>query len=123
MYRRALSWLSVALLALATNFAGAREARLLADIGLDDLPPQALVTLQQIDRGGPFPYRRDGMVFQNREQRLPEQENGYYREYTVPTPNASDRGARRIIVGGQPPSVFYYTDNHYRSFFRIRRDP
>jgi guanyl-specific ribonuclease Sa len=80
------------------------------------LPPEAVSTLQAIERGGPFPYDRDGTVFQNRERRLPEQPRGYYREYTVPTPGSRDRGARRIVTGGQPPEVYYYTDDHYRTF-------
>jgi guanyl-specific ribonuclease Sa len=80
------------------------------------LPPEAVSTLQAIERGGPFPYDRDGTVFQNRERRLPEQPRGYYREYTVVTPGSRDRGARRIVAGGQPPEVYYYTDDHYRTF-------
>ncbi len=82
----------------------------------DDLPAEARETLELIARGGPFPYRKDGSVFQNREQNLPAAPRGYYREYTVPTPGAADRGARRIVTGGTPPSVWYYTDDHYRSF-------
>ena len=45
--------------------------------------------------------------------------NGYYREYTVPTPGAKDRGARRIVCGGEKPSTpdrCYYTADHYLSF-------
>jgi guanyl-specific ribonuclease Sa len=83
------------------------------------LPPEAVATLQAIERGGPFAYDRDGTVFQNRERRLPAQSRGYYREYTVATPGSRDRGARRIITGGQPPEVYYYTDDHYRSFRRV----
>jgi ribonuclease T1 len=82
----------------------------------DGLPPEAAATLQLIERGGPFPHRQDGTVFQNRERLLPQKPQGYYREYTVPTPGARDRGARRIVTGGDPPEVFYYTDDHYRSF-------
>lgn len=85
------------------------------------LPDEARATLKLIDAGGPFPYRRDGIVFQNRERRLPEQDRGFYREYTVPTPGSADRGARRIIAGGKPPAVFYYTADHYKSFQRIQR--
>ena len=85
------------------------------------LPEEARATLRLIDAGGPFPYHRDGIVFQNRERRLPEQPNGYYREYTVPTPGSKDRGARRIVAGGKPPLVFYYTTDHYKSFRRIER--
>jgi guanyl-specific ribonuclease Sa len=87
------------------------------------LPREALETLALIERGGPFPYRKDGTVFQNRERLLPVQPRGYYREYTVPTPGARDRGARRIVTGGDPPQVFYYTADHYRSFRRIRPGP
>ena len=84
------------------------------------LPPEAVATLELIERGGPYPYERDGTVFQNRERRLPEQPRGYYREYTVPTPGSRDRGARRIVTGGDPPEVFYYTDDHYRSFREVQ---
>ena len=82
-----------------------------------------LSTLQLIKASGPFPYDRDGSRFQNREGRLPAQPPGYYREYTVRTPGSSDRGARRIVSGGDPPVEFYYTDDHYRSFRRIEVPP
>jgi guanyl-specific ribonuclease Sa len=85
------------------------------------LPEEARTTLKLIDAGGPFPYRRDGIIFENRERRLPEHARGYYREYTVPTPGSKDRGARRIITGDKPPLVFYYTADHYKSFRRIQR--
>ena len=83
------------------------------------LPAEAIETLRAIERGGPFPYDRDGTVFQNREGRLPPMARGYYREYTVRTPGSRDRGARRIVAGGRPPEVFYYTDDHYRTFRRV----
>jgi guanyl-specific ribonuclease Sa len=84
------------------------------------LPAEAQHTLRLIEAGGPFPYDRDGATFQNREGRLPAQPAGYYREYTVLTPGSPDRGARRIVSGGNPPIEFYYTDDHYRSFRRIK---
>lgn len=87
------------------------------------LPREAADTLALIQRGGPFPYRKDGIVFQNRERRLPAMPRGYYREYTVPTPGSRDRGARRIVTGGNPPDVYYYTADHYRSFRRIEPRP
>jgi len=83
------------------------------------LPREVSATLELIQRGGPFPYRKDGTVFRNREQQLPLKPSGYYREYTVPTPGARDRGARRIVTGGDPAEVFYYSADHYRSFRRI----
>jgi guanyl-specific ribonuclease Sa len=83
------------------------------------LPVEAHAVLQRIAGGGPYPFRQDGSAFQNREHRLPPQPRGYYREYTVATPGASDRGARRIITGGEPPREYWYTDDHYRSFRRF----
>ena len=80
------------------------------------LPREAHATLELIERGGPFPHRQDGSVFGNREGRLPSKPRGYYREYTVDTPGLGHRGARRIVTGGQPPAVYYYTDDHYDSF-------
>jgi len=93
-------------------------AQVLPVVQVDDLPQEARETLALIKQGGPFPYKRDGVVFGNRERRLPAQPSGYYREYTVPTPGARDRGARRIIAG--TPGEFYYTDDHYNTFRRIR---
>lgn len=89
-----------------------------AVIRVEELPREARETLALIRQGGPFPYRKDGIVFGNRERRLPVQSNGYYREYTVPTPGARDRGARRIIAGGS--GEYYYTGDHYNTFRRIR---
>lgn len=80
------------------------------------LPAEARQTIALIQRGGPFPHRQDGSTFGNREQRLPPRDRGYYREYTVDTPGARNRGARRIVTGGDPAQAWYYTDDHYESF-------
>lgn len=101
----------------ATARAPLSEPRI-AEIAATALPAEARLTLALIQRGGPFPFRRDGSAFQNRERRLPERPYGYYREFTVPTPGARDRGARRIISGS--PGEYYFTPDHYRSFRRIR---
>jgi ribonuclease T1 len=88
-------------------------------VALAELPPEARHTRRLIDQGGPFPYRKDGTTFFNRERLLPAKPRGYYREYTVRTPGASNRGARRIVCGGQEPtkpSNCYYTADHYASF-------
>ncbi|MGO2213930.1 ribonuclease domain-containing protein [Psychrobacter alimentarius] len=78
-------------------------------------------TLTLIQQGGPFPYlQKDGTTFYNREGKLPAQSQGYYREYTVPTPGLSHRGARRIVTGGNPPTVYYLTVDHYESFRRLQ---
>jgi guanyl-specific ribonuclease Sa len=87
------------------------------------LPPEAHAVLDRIARGGPFEHRQDGGVFQNRERLLPAQPRGYYHEYTVETPGSPDRGARRIITGGEPPHEYWYTDDHYRSFQRLEVSP
>jgi ribonuclease T1 len=93
-----------------------------ADVRISDLPLEARETLALIKAGGPFPYQRDGAVFGNREGLLPKRSRGYYREYTVKTPAARDRGARRIVAGGCGEYAcveYFYTDDHYRSFRRI----
>ena len=93
-----------------------------ARISFDAFPAEERGAIERalalIDAGGPFPYRQDGTVFSNREHLLPAKARGYYREYTVPTPGSPDRGARRIVtgLGGEA----YYTDDHYRSFWRLR---
>ena len=87
-------------------------------IAVAALPREAQRTLQAIKRGGPYAFERDGVVFGNYERRLPPRQRGYYREYTVPTPGVRNRGARRIIAGMH--AEYYYSDDHYRSFQRIR---
>lgn len=87
--------------------------------GRSTLPPEAHRVLEAIQRGGPYAHPQDDGVFQNREGQLPSRPRGYYREYTVETPGSHDRGARRIVTGGQPPTEFFYTDDHYDSFRRF----
>ena len=111
---------AVLLLAIALALTGwAREPAAIPDVPLSQLPPEAARTLALIKQDGPFPYGKDGTVFNNRERRLPLRERGYYREYTVPTPGAKGRGARRIVAGRQQ-TEYYYTGDHYNSFRRIR---
>jgi ribonuclease T1 len=87
-------------------------------ISVNDLPPEARTTLKLIKSGGPFPYSQDDTVFSNYEGLLPKKPGGYYHEYTVITPGASNRGARRIVAGQN--KEYYYTSDHYRSFKLIR---
>ena len=131
-----LSWLArsgASAVATALLFAGmsggvqAKEAPTatpaLAEISLSELPVQAQETYRLVFTGGPFPYAKDGVVFGNRERQLPRKARSFYREYTVKTPGARNRGARRLICGGTPPTapeVCFYTDDHYASFKRIR---
>lgn len=91
-------------------------------VALSSLPAEARKTEQLIRSGGPFPYAKDGSVFGNRERILPREKRGWYREYTVKTPGSRDRGARRIICGGEKasaPEACWYTADHYASFKRI----
>ncbi|RLV10510.1 ribonuclease [Streptomyces griseocarneus] len=108
--------------AAATPTAAARpvvvQAQIVGDICYGDLPSQAHDTITLIDQGGPFPYPRDGIVFSNREGVLPSRSSGYYHEYTVKTPGAPDRGARRVITGKQYHED-YYTADHYATFDRV----
>jgi ribonuclease T1 len=110
------------LLVSAADFAGARDSdtgqsKRHQSIAVAELPPEGQATLQLIKKRGPFPYRKDGTTFGNRERLLPRQQYGYYKEYTVKTPGANNRGARRIIAG--VIGEYYYTHDHYNSFQRI----
>jgi ribonuclease T1 len=120
--------LSFSTVAAATVFALASPAAVACDqahssrVLVAELPAEARQVRQLILAGGPFAYDKDGSVFGNRERLLPNERRGYYREYTVRTPGARDRGARRIVCGGARPTApeaCYYTDNHYASFRRI----
>ncbi|PLZ03497.1 ribonuclease [Burkholderia sp. WAC0059] len=90
-------------------------------VALARLPREAVNTLNLVAAGGPYPYEKDGIVFGNYERLLPPHRRGYYHEYTVPTPWAHNRGARRIVCGGPPRRTdnCFYSNDHYASFKRI----
>ena len=115
-----LRFLLVITLALgsAYGFSFNRDDATVDSVFLTELPREAQQTLTLIRTGGPFPYPRDGIVFGNYEKRLPQKPRGYYLEYTVKTPGRHDRGARRIVAGEK--SDYYYTDDHYKTFRKIR---
>ena len=81
--------------------------------GTVDLGP----TLKRIESGGSFPHRNDGSVFMNREGLLPNQAQGYYREFVHPTPGVSGPAPQRIIQG--QGGEMFYTPNHYRTFIPL----
>jgi ribonuclease T1 len=118
---RALAWAALAaFVAIATpasqaQFAPSAPA---AQVAAKDLPKEAREALALVKKGGPFPYAKDGAVFGNREGRLPAKKRGYYREYTVKTPGERTRGKRRIVAGRD--GDYWYTDDHYATFRRIR---
>jgi ribonuclease T1 len=94
----------------------------LPEVALADLPKEARNVYVLVGKGGPFPFDRDGIVFGNREKLLPAKPPGYYHEYTVRTPGVKSRGGRRLICGGtkETPDACFYTEDHYRSFRKIR---
>ena len=120
MLRALAAMLVAALLALASLPADAQRGPVpdATEVAAAQLPKEARETLALIKKGGPYPYAKDGTVFGNREGRLPKQKRGYYREFTVKTPGERTRGARRIVAG--PPGEYWYTDDHYATFRRIR---
>jgi ribonuclease T1 len=108
--------------AVSGQGAQAREPAAPQTVSLTSLPSEAQKTERLIRAGGPFPYEKDGSRFGNRERLLPVKARGYYREYTVKTPGVRNRGARRIVCGGQQPTqpdACFYTEDHYSSFRRI----
>ncbi|HEY4373468.1 MAG TPA: ribonuclease domain-containing protein [Burkholderiales bacterium] len=118
---------AVAALGLGAAPAQARGPAVGGKVAAGSLPREARRTYDLIFTGGPFPYAKDGVTFGNYEGALPQRRRGYYHEYTVPTPGARNRGARRIVCGGEKadwarnrPAACYYTDNHYASFREIR---
>jgi ribonuclease T1 len=140
MFTRTLStWIVISLLALTGWLAGfappahaqrgpgpaVEAAPGIAWIDIADIPPEARDTLRLIKAGGPFPYEKDGTRFGNRERVLPARPPDHYTEYTVRTPGERTRGARRIVAGADPRTSgeYYYTDDHYKSFRRIRESP
>lgn len=124
---RSRGWLPV-LLIVATALVGCLQSDIgdeptavsdRSSIAVAELPAEARETLDLIDRDGPYPYSQDDRTFFNRERLLPPSPRGYYREYTIDTPGADDRGARRFVVGDE--GEIYYTDDHYASFVRVGR--
>jgi ribonuclease T1 len=115
--RLAAGVLAVSMFVLGSTVSG-RQPDAMQEIAVSELPAQARETIRLIKRGGPYPYERDGTAFGNFERLLPQRSRGYYLEYTVRTPGVKSRGARRIVAGRG--GELYYTDDHYRSFRRIR---
>jgi len=79
-----------------------------------DLEP----TIDRIQRGERLHFRHDGIVFENREGRLPRKPSGYYHEFVQPTPGDSGPGGQRVVMGSN--GEIYYSPDHYRTFRRIR---
>jgi len=99
-----------------------QSAAALETVALSALPREAQSMYRLILAGGPFRHSQDGIVFGNRERILPVMPRGYYHEYTVTTPGARNRGARRLVCGGEPPTrpdACFYTDDHYVSFKKL----
>lgn len=121
--RLALGLAAASVFALPVVSAKAVACAVGQSIALQDLPKQGRDTLALIASDGPFSSSRDGISFSNRERILPRAPRGFYREYTVRTPGVKNRGARRIVCGGdqRAADVCYYSDDHYQSFKCIQR--
>lgn len=122
MLKRLKNWLVLFIgLSLCLSASG-RTLSGLDEVSFTALPKEARHTILLIKQGGPYPYRQDGKTFGNYEGHLPKHKRGYYREFTVKTPGARNRGAKRIVAGGRPPEPleYYYTEDHYATFKRIR---
>jgi ribonuclease T1 len=119
--RRIALWLC-ALACLAITVQARTTPDAATEVALADLPEEARQVYTLIGKGGPFAFERDGVVFGNFEKLLPAKPRGYYHEYTVRTPGIKSRGARRMVCGGKAtaPDACYYSDDHYRSFRKIR---
>jgi ribonuclease T1 len=116
-WRRLAAALFAASLFASGGACADRTPATVPEIAAAELPEQARQTIALIRKGGPYPYERDGIAFGNFEKLLPAKERGYYREYTVRTPGAKGRGARRIVAGRG--GELFYSDDHYQSFKRI----
>ena len=122
MRKLVMAGAAVASIAVSASVSARQSPGLTPPVALASLPAEAQTTHRLILQGGPFPYSKDGVVFGNRERILPSERRGHYREYTVRTPGASNRGARRIVCGGASPAApetCFYTQDHYNSFQRI----
>ncbi|SDL86133.1 ribonuclease [Corynebacterium mycetoides] len=88
-----------------------------------DVPAQAWDTIELVEQDGPYLHpETDDKRFGNYEGVLPDEELGYYREYTVETPGLGHRGERRIVTGGGDDGEvdeWYYTGDHYESFCEV----
>lgn len=126
--KRFITIISIAIISVVSVFIGhANGGATVADktlvagisaIKMIALSDEAISTINLIKKGGPFPYpSKDGTIFKNIEEKLPPQYRGYYKEYTVPTSNAANRGARRIVTGQN--GEMYYTEDHYQTFMEI----
>ncbi len=116
--RTLLAFVILSCAALATNLYAFSLGKEIGSIELKELPKEGRETYALIKTNGPFAYAKDGSIFGNREKILPKQKRGYYREYTVKTPGARNRGARRIVCGEKRDC--YYTADHYASFKLIK---
>ncbi|KAB1502428.1 ribonuclease [Corynebacterium sp. 320] len=106
-----------------TNSATSSVSESSQHCSLHSLPPEAAQQVEDIlVDAPPDDGPADGKHFGNYEGLLPKQHSSYYREYTVKTPGLNHRGERRLVVGGgtkTDPDVWYYTDDHFKSFCEI----
>ena len=83
----------------------------------EHLPVEAKNVLLQIKSDVAFAHKKDGSIYRNREGKLSKRSPNYYREYTVPTPEMTTRGSRRLVIGNA--GEIYYTDDYYLTLQKI----
>ena len=94
---------------------------LLGTISWSDMSDEAKKTWALIQDGGPFPDSRDGQEFENRNNELPRQPQGYYHEYLVKAWNGRVLWDERIVAGGSgSDKEYFYTDNNFENYHHIQ---
>ena len=74
------------------------------------LPAEAKTVLKQLEEGGVFAFpQHDGKLYGNRSADLPG--TAEYREFTVPTPDVTNRGKRRLVIRAN--GLVFFTACHY----------
>ena len=75
-----------------------------------------------VGKGGPFRFERDGVVFGNRERTPAREAARLLSRVHGAHARRENRGGRRLVCGGKKtaPDACYYSDDHYRSFRKIR---
>ncbi len=90
-----------------------------------DIPEKVLKVLAYVDeKSEPMPGYEGGRNFGNFEKLLPQEDDKgrriKYREWDVnPLKQGVNRGAERLITGSDGSA--YYTDDHYKTFKKIRK--
>ncbi|MEV0676477.1 ribonuclease domain-containing protein [Actinosynnema sp. NPDC050436] len=94
---------------------GCSDARVAFDYwAAEGLPPRRVTNVLPDDQ-----CYTGGGTYRNRDDQLPDEERGTYREFDVyPRPCGTQRDAHRIVVNHETRTA-WYTDDHYSNFHRL----